>query len=396
MHEERDIHVVIVGGGVIGSAVACFTLQDASFRGRVTVIERDPSYASASSALSASSIRQQFGSAVNVAISRYGIAFLREAAERLAVDDDRPLLQLVEPGYLYLAATDDGAATLRRNHRMQLAQGADIALLEPAALRARFPWLAVDDVKLGALGTSGEGWFDGYSLLQAFRRKARSLGATYVAAAACDFDGATEQIDAVVLTDGSRLAGDVFVNAAGPWAAAVARWAGVDLPVRARRRSVFAFTCPSSLPGCPLVVDPSGLWFRPEGRTQFICGISPDASNDPDDAPLTVEHALFDDVLWPLLAARVPAFEAVRVTGSWAGYYEINTFDHNGIVGFHPVIRNLVFANGFSGHGMQQSPAVGRGVAELIVHGRYRTLDLSPLAYERIPGGRPLVESNVI
>ena len=396
MHEDRDFHVVVVGGGVIGSAIACFTLQETSFRGRVTVIERDPSYAKASSALSASSIRQQFGTAINVAISGYGIAFLREAAERLAVDGERPALSLVEPGYLYLAATDDGARTLRGNHRVQLAQGADIALLGPEALRARFPWLAVDDVTLGALGASGEGWFDGYSLLQAFRRKARSLGATYVAAEACGFDRAGERIDAVALTDGSRIDGDVFVDAAGPWAAAVARWAGVDLPVRARRRSVFAFTCPTSLPACPLVIDPSGLWFRPEGRGQFICGISPDASNDPDDAPLTVEHALFDDVLWPLLAARVPAFEALRVTGSWAGYYEVNTFDHNGIVGFHPVIRNLVLANGFSGHGMQQSPAVGRGIAELLVHGRYRTLDLSPLAYERIPGGRPLVESNVI
>jgi glycine/D-amino acid oxidase-like deaminating enzyme len=396
MHEDRDFHVVVVGGGVIGSAIACFTLQETSFCGRVTVIERDPSYAKASSALSASSIRQQFGTAINVAISGYGIAFLREAAERLAVDDERPALGLVEPGYLYLAATDDGAATLRGNHRVQLAQGADIALLGPEALRARFPWLAVDDVTLGALGASGEGWFDGYSLLQAFRRKARSLGATYVAAEACGFDRTGERIDAVALTDGSRIDGDVFVDAAGPWAAAVAHWAGVDLPVRARRRSVFAFTCPTSLPACPLVIDPSGLWFRPEGRGLFICGISPDASNDPDDAPLTVEHALFDDVLWPLLAARVPAFEALRVTGSWAGYYEVNTFDHNGIVGFHPVIRNLVLANGFSGHGMQQSPAVGRGVAELLVHGRYRTLDLSPLAYERILSGAPLVENNVI
>lgn len=311
MHQDRDLHVVVVGGGVIGSAIACFTLQQTSFRGRVTVIERDPSYARASSALSASSIRQQFGTAVNVAISRYGIAFLREAAEHLAVDGNRPELGLVEPGYLYLAATDDGAGTLRRNHRLQVEHGADIGLLTPDALRARFPWLTVDDLALGALGTSGEGWFDGYSLLQAFRGKARSLGATYVTAEACGFDRVEERIDAVALTDGSRLAGDVFVNAAGPWAAEVARWAGVDLPVRARRRSVFAFTCPMSLPGCPLVIDPSGLWFRPESRAHFICGISPDASNDPDDAPLTVEHALFEDVLWPLLAARVPAFEAV-------------------------------------------------------------------------------------
>ena len=159
---------------------------------------------------------------------------------------------------------------------------------------------------------------------------------------------------------------------------------------------MFVFTCATPIPHCPLVVDPTGLWFRPEGAGQFICGISPDAANDPDDAPLDVDHALFDDVLWPALAARVPAFEAIRRTQSWAGYYEVNTVDRNGIVGPHPEWTNLVFANGFSGHGIQQSPAVARGVAELLVHGDYRTLDLSPLAFERFARGEPVVELNVV
>jgi glycine/D-amino acid oxidase-like deaminating enzyme len=395
MPHDRSQRVVIIGGGVIGSAIACFTLRDPAFAGGVTVIERDPTYARASSALSASSIRQQFGTAINVAIGRYGIEFLRAVGDELAVEGERPQIGLVEPGYLYLAATPQGVATLRRNHAVQSAQGAQVALLEPAALRARFPWLAVEDLLLGAHGEQGEGWFDGYSLLQAFRRKARSLGATYVTAEARGFDVADSRITAVALDDGMRIAGDVFVNAAGPWAAEVARWAGFDLPVHARRRSVFVFACPTALPGCPLVIDPTGLWFRPEGA-QFICGISPDAADDPDDAPLEVDHAVFDEVLWPRLAARVPAFEALRVTGGWAGYYEVNTFDHNGIVGFHPTVGNLLLANGFSGHGMQQSPAVGRGVAELLVHGGYRTLDLSALALDRILSNSPLVESNVI
>jgi glycine/D-amino acid oxidase-like deaminating enzyme len=396
MHEERDFHVVIIGGGVIGSAIACFTLLETSLRGRVTVIERDPSYAKASSALSASSIRQQFGTAINVAIGLYGIEFLRAAGDALAVDGDPPALALTEPGYLYLAATEEGAAVLRGNHRVQRAGGAEIALLDAQALAGRFPWLHVDDLRLGAHGERGEGWFDGYSLLMAFRRKARALGATYVAAEACGFDRSGPRIDATVLADGTRIGGDVFVNAAGPWAAAVARWAGVDLPVRARRRAVFAFECATPIPACPLVIDPCGLWFRPEGRRHYICGMSPDPSDDPDDAPLEVPHALFEEVLWPALAARVPAFEALRVAGSWAGYYEMNTFDHNGIVGFHPDVKNLVLANGFSGHGMQQSPAVGRGVAELLVHGSYRTLDLTPLSFERILRGTPLVEPSVI
>jgi glycine/D-amino acid oxidase-like deaminating enzyme len=395
MPHTRTSRVVIIGGGVIGSAIACFTLRDPAFAGSVTVIERDPTYARASSALSASSIRQQFAAPVNVAISRFGIEFLRAAGEQLEVDGEKPQLGLVEPGYLYLAATAEGADTLRRNHVVQSAHGAQIALLDRAALRERFAWLAVDDVALGAHGERGEGWFDGYSLLQAFRRKARAQGAAYVAAEARSFAMDGERIAAAVLDDDSRVAGDVFVNAAGPWAATVARWAGVDLPVRPRCRSVFVFACPAALPGCPLVIDPSGLWFRPEGA-QFICGISPDADDDADDAPLAVDHKLFDDALWPRLAARVPAFEALRVTGSWAGYYEYNTFDQNGIVGFHPRVANLVLANGFSGHGMQQAPAVGRGVAELLVHGHYRTLDLSALAFDRIPANAPLAEANII
>ncbi len=388
-------HIVIVGGGVIGSAIASFTLRDPAFRGTVTVVERDPTYARASSALSASSIRQQFSTAINVEIGRYGIAFLRRVGDELAAEGERPDVGLVEPGYLFLA-TSAGREVLARNHALQRSLGVDVALLDPAALAARFPWLATGDLAAGSLGLSGEGWFDAWSLLQAFRRHARELGARYVAAEGTGFDASGDRLEALRLADGARIEGDVFVNAAGPWAASVARWAGVDLPVRARRRSVFGFACPTPIPRCPLVIDPSGLWFRPEGEGRFICGISPPEASDPDDLPLDVDHAIFDDVLWPALAARVPAFEAIRPSGAWAGYYEMNTFDHNGIVGPHPAIANLLFANGFSGHGLQQSPAVGRGVAELLVHGGYRTLDLSPLAFDRIARGAPVVELNVV
>lgn len=387
--------VVIIGGGVMGSAIAAFTAGDAAFRGTVTVIERDPSYARASSALSASSIRQQFSTPVNIDIGLAGIAFLRAAGEALAVEGEAPALGLVEPGYLFLA-TGRGAGVLRENHAVQRSRGAQVELLAPAALAARFPWLATGDLALGAHGVSGEGWFDGYALMQAFRRKARSLGVRYLHAEATGLDLEGDRVRAARLADGSRVECDVLVNAAGPWARAVAAWAGVELPVRARRRAVFVFESPARLERCPLVIDPSGVYFRPEG-TGFICGVSPPEEDDPDDLPLDeVPHALFESTLWPVLAARVPAFEALRQTRAWTGYYEMNTFDANGIVGPHPALANLLFANGFSGHGIQQSPAVGRGLAEWIVHGGYRTLDLSPLGYGRIPAGRPLLERNVV
>ncbi len=396
-------HVVIIGGGAIGSSIARYLTRPEHQAVRpcqVTVLERDFSYARASSALSASSIRQQFSSAVNMAISAYGIGVLRQAATELAVPGESPpAIGLHEGGYLYLA-TPAGETVLRENHAVQWAAGADVALLAPEALHARFPWLHTDDIALGSLGLSGEGWFDGYSLLQAFRAQARAQGARYVPAEALGFEmgkgRSRASIRRVQLSNGEQLEGEVFVNAAGPWARTVAAWAGIELPVVARRRTVFHVSCPTPLPHCPLLIDPSGIWLRPEGAG-FITGFAPPPGQDGDDLPLDEpDHAAFEDFVWPTLAGRIPAFEALRLHRAWAGYYEMNLFDHNAIVGPHPACENLIFANGFSGHGLQQSPAVGRGVAEWIAHGAYQTLDLSPLGWARVLEGRPLIERNVI
>ena len=396
-------HVVIIGGGAIGSAVARYLTRpemQAAHPCRVTVLERDPSYARASSALSASSIRQQFSTAINLAISQYGITVLRDAARELAVPGEPPPdLGLHEGGYLYLA-TPAGEGVLRQNHAVQRAAGADVALLAPDELAARFPWLATGDIALGSLGLTGEGWFDGYSLLQAFRAQARAQGARYLAAEAVGFEmkkGSQRlSIKRVQLSNGEQIEADVVVNAAGPWARHVAAWAGIELPVVAKRRTVFHVSCPQPLPTCPLLIDPSGIWLRPEG-SGFLVGFAPPEGEDADDLPLDQpDLAAFEAIVWPTLAARIPAFEALRLQRAWAGYYEMNTFDHNAIVGLHPACANLVFANGFSGHGLQQAPAVGRGVAELIATGGYQTLDLSPLGWARVLHGQPLLERNVI
>jgi glycine/D-amino acid oxidase-like deaminating enzyme len=383
--------VVIIGGGAIGSSTAYWLTTEPGLE--VVVVERDPTYSKASSALSASSIRQQFSTPVNIAIGRFGFAFLKEAARRLAVEGDAPDVALVERGYLFLAS-DAGLAALRDNHRVQRAHGADVALLSPEELAARFLWLNVEGVVAASLGLSGEGWFDGYGLTRALRAKAMAQGARYLAAAMTAAERAGGQVVALRL-GAERLPCDAVVNAAGPWAGEVAAMLGVDLPVVPRARSVFVLDCPEPLPGCPLLIDISGFWLRPEGR-HFLCGISPPPERDPDNAPLEVDHALLEDLIWPALAARVPAFERLKVRNSWAGYYEHNSFDQNGLVGRHPDLSNAYFANGFSGHGIQQAPAVGRALAELIRHGRYRTLDLSALGLERLKEGRPLVERNVI
>ncbi len=381
----------------MGAATACFLARDHGLQ--VTVLERDPLYRRASSALSASSIRQQFSQPVNIALSLWSLRFLRQASRQLAVGDESPAIGLVEPGYLYLAASDAGAAKLSALQPMQRAQGADIALLTPQALAQRFPWLHTADLQLGSLGLSGEGWFDGPALHQAFRRKAQACGARFIQAEAVGFDTRAGRVHAVRCADGSTHASQRVMLAGGAWTAPLAAQLGLVLPVVAKKRDVFVFDSPAALPGCPLVIDPCGLWFRPEGRG-FIGGAPPrnsDGITDPDEPPLdAIDHAQFEEQLWPALARRVPGFQALRLRSAWAGYYEMNTFDHNGLAGALPGWDNVWTACGFSGHGMQQAPAVGSALAALVAGGRSSAPLLDPLSPQRWLDGQPLLEINVI
>jgi glycine/D-amino acid oxidase-like deaminating enzyme len=359
------------------------------------VVERDPTYARASSALSASSIRQQFSTPLNIHLSRFGIGVLRQARELLSVDGETPVdLGLREPGYLFLASAE-GEAVLRDNNAIQQREGCAVELLAPDALKNRFPWMETQGVALASHGVANEGWFDGPALMQAFRRKARAQGAVYLHDEVVGLEATQGRIEGLRLASGAMLGAGHVVIAAGCWSAPVAAMTGVRLPVEARRRCVFVFDCRERIGPVPLVIDTTGAWVRPEGRF-FIGGISPPEDHDPPDLPLDVNHAEWDEFVWPALAARVPAFDAVKVVNAWAGYYEYNTFDQNGIVGPHPEITNLLFATGFSGHGIQQSPAVGRAIAEWLTHGRYVSLDLTPFGFDRIAANRPVVERNVV
>jgi sarcosine oxidase len=390
----QQADIVIVGGGVIGSAVAYFLAADPGFQGKVVVVERDPTYAEASTALSVGSVRQQFSTPENIRMSRFGAEFIARIGEHLSVDGEAPDVGWHDGAYLFLA-TEKGRPVLEANHRVQRENGAVNVLLSAEELAARFPWLRTDDLAAGSLGLEHEGWLDPYGLLNAFRRKARALGATYLHDEAVGFEREGGRVAAVRLASGARLACGAVVDAAGPRAGDVAALAGIALPVRPRKRFVYVFDCRASLHVNQLVIDPSGVYFRPEGM-QFIGGVSPPEDQDPDCLDLDGRSELFEETVWPALAHRVPAFEELKLMRAWAGHYEYNTFDQNAVLGPHPEIANFHFANGFSGHGVQQAPAAGRAVAERILHGRYVTLDLARFGYDRILRNQPIRELNVV
>ncbi len=388
--------IVIVGGGIAGSAVAYFASVHPALRGqRIVLVERDVTYAEASTARSAGGLRQQFSTPENIALSQATLAMIRDIKSLFGPEAD---VGFREQGYLLLASAS-GAEVLAENVVVQRAHGADVALLEPEALMRAFPWLAADDIASGALGRSGEGWFDPPSFAGLLRAAARRNGVMLIQGAVIGVDRDAGCVQAVRLGDGSRIACGVLVNAAGAWSGQLAQMMGVSLPVEPRKRFVYVVDCrdaTEALRKAPLTVDPGGVWFRPEGRT-FICGKSPDETAEPPiDDLADIDHGFFESEIWPALAARVPAFASLKVVGAWAGYYDYNLLDQNAVIGAHPDLANLYLLTGFSGHGAQQGPAAGRAIAELIGDGRFTSIDLTRLGYARIAASQPLLERNVI
>jgi glycine/D-amino acid oxidase-like deaminating enzyme len=389
----KRFDVVIVGGGVVGSAAAYY-LRAQGFAGTIAIVEKDTTFQYSCTARSAGGIRQQFSTPENIALSMFGLELIRNLKAEFGSGAD---VAFREQGYLILASPG-GLAILEANHRTQMAHRADNVLLGSAELAARFPWLACEGLAGGSLGLSGEGWLDPHSLMTLFRKAAAAQGAQVIAGEVTAIAVAANRVTGIALADGTRLGCGHLVNAAGAGAGALAGLAGIALPVAPRKRYVYVIDCRDAgepLHAAPLTVDPSGVYFRPEGR-HFICGLSPEEHEEPQCMDWEVDHNWFEERIWPVLATRVPAFEAIKVTNAWVGHYDYNALDQNAVIGRHPAIANFYFANGFSGHGLQQAPAAGNAVAELIVHGAFRTIELARLGYERIAYGAPLYETNVI
>ena len=395
---KNSYDVVIIGGAKIGSSVAWFLSNNSDFNGSILVVEKDMSYEFTSTSHTNSCMRQQFSREINVKISQFAADFVTNFQDYFDNDPRVPKIHFQSYGYMYLADNEAFAATLRESQKIQAECGAGTKIMSAEEIKRDYPFYNVDDIVAGSHNLVNEGYYDGNTVFDWWKRSAREKGAEYLCneVVAMTKNAQGTQVESVTLSTGEVIACGKVVNASGPRAVLTSRMAGIEIPVEPRKRYTFIFDAENPLDrDLPLTIDPSGVHMRSEG-TYYLAGCPPNVDPAVDYDDFEQDHSLWQDKVWPAIAARIPQFEAIKVINSWAGNYAFNLFDRNAITGAHTEVENFIFVNGFSGHGFQQAPAMGRATSELITYGEYRSLDLTPFDYARIPNNQPFVEKAVI
>ncbi len=380
--------VVIIGGGIVGSSIA-YQLTAAGCRD-VLILERESHQGKGSTGKSMGGVRAQFSTAVNIQMSLYSIPFFQTFEEAMG----HPAGYRGQ-GYLFVATNSRHLDYLRTNYERQVALGLkQVRLVTREEISNMVPQLRCDDVAGGSF-CSTDGFVDPYSVMNGFTARAVSQGAQVArdtTVTAIELDG--RGVSAVKTTQGT-IATRTVVNAAGAWAAQVAKMAGLDLPVEPLRRMLVP-TEPFDriAQSAPMTVDMStGFHFRPEGLGLLM------AWNDPEEKPgfkTTFDRGFVEKILTHAVS-RVPVLEEAEVNPSraWAGLYEM-TPDHHPILGLAPGIGGFYLANGFSGHGVMHSPATGKIVADLILKGSTDLIDAKLLDYARFAEDRQIEETAVL
>ena len=390
--------VILVGGAMYGAAIAWFLADNPDFDGSVLVVEMDPSYQFSSTAHTNSCMRQQFSQALNVRISQFAADYVKNFPAYMGGDPRVPQPALQSYGYLYLADTPAFAAHLKAAQGVQAAAGAGTQHMAVGDIAQAYPFYNLEDILAGNHNRVDEGYFDGTTLFDWWRRLARERGVEFctnrVVTMATNPSGT--RVESLTLATGEVLACGQVGNTSGPRAVETSRMVGLEIPVEPRKRYTFIFAAQHPLDrDLPLTIDPSGVHMRSEGAL-YLAGCAPEEDTAVAYDDFEMDPEIWEAKVWPILAHRIPQFAALKLTRAWAGHYAFNVFDQNAIIGPHSRVRNFLFANGFSGHGFQQAPALGRGLAEWITYGEFRTLDLRPLSYDRIERGEPFTEAAVI
>ena len=384
--------ILIIGGGVMGSSIA-YHLANDGFDGRIGVFEKDPTYERSSTVLSVGGIRRQFSTEVNVRIGQYSLSFYKEFGERMEVAGERQEIDFKPRGYLFLG-NEKNWPILVKHQAFQKSLGVETRLLDVKETLQIIPDLNMEDL-VGSSFSAGDGYMDPHSGLQGFVRKARSLGVEYIHQEVVEILRKGDRLEGVKTKDGTVYYSSSIVNNEGPFAGEVGKMAGIEIPVVPVRRMVYLVKPPRLFEyDLPLVIDTSGVYFLHETGKQILTGKS--RKEEPPGFNYIWDRNYFQEAIWPSLAFRIPLFDELKVISGWAGLYEINQWDSNGIIGEHPKVRGFYMAVGFSGHGFQQAPAVGKALSERIRLRRYETVDVSPLGYERILEGKKVLEEEVI
>jgi len=387
----KTYDIIIIGGGIMGSATAYY-LMKADPALKVAVVERDAAYTQASTTLSMANVRIQFSLKENVQISLYTQQVLKNFEEDMAVEGQKPKIYYRQEGNLFLVDAAEEAAA-RRAFDMQKDLGCQVQWWSPQTIREHYP-LYEPEGFIGGTFSPDDGYIDAYAVLMGYKAKSRSLGATYIQDEVVTIKKDQNSVAGVELAAHGRLNATVVINCAGAWAADVAKTAGVKLPVVPTKRQVFALDTAVKPTGpLPLTILPSGLYFRSETGGLILLGKS--LQEDPVGFNFTWDDKRFIELLWPELAEFVPAFDRLKLVRGWAGLYAVNTLDGNAILGQWPELNGLYLANGFSGHGLQQGPSVGRYLSELILK-KPLSLDLSIFSPQRILDNRALSENGLV
>ncbi len=382
--------VAIIGGGAIGCATAYF-LKLAGVA-NVCVIEPDPTYAKAATPVATGGCRRLFALPENIGMSQFSIDFFKDFTRHVGVDGYAPDVQWKEWGYLFVGGAGH-ERVLEDNFRVQQELGVNVELLDRAAIAARYPWMRSDDLELGVLSPE-DGWLDPNSVLQGFRKKAQAMGVVFMKDRVVDVFTQGKRVHELELASGTRVRGEHVVNAAGCWAASIAKLAGIEVPVNPMRRFEHYVELARELPKMPLIKDPERLIIRPEGNGYSVGLVR---SNERRGFNFDVDPDWFQEVVWPACASRVPEFEELKLKREWAGLYDECELDGNMILGScEGGPENFHLACGFSGHGLMHAPAVGRALSELIVKGRYETLDLARMGYQRVIDNAPYREQGIL
>jgi FAD-dependent oxidoreductase domain-containing protein 1 len=389
--KNKIYDVIIIGGGIMGSATAYYLMKTDNTL-KVVVLERDPTYAQASTTLSMANVRIQFSLKQNIEISQYAIETLEDFEDTMAVQGERPKIYYRQEGNLFLV-DKAGRQSAEKALTLQQSLGCRADWWSPGKIKRHYPMYNTKGLAGGTFGPD-DGHFDAYAVLMAYKVKAKSMGAEFLKDEVEEIQRQHGRVTGVGTVSGSTLTADRVVNAAGAWAARVAATAGVKLPVVPVKRQVFALDTAVKPQGpLPLTILPTGLYFRTETGGLILLGKS--MQEDPIGYEFSWDDKRFMEIIWPELAEFVPAFDRLKLVRGWAGLYAVNSLDGNAILGEWPEIRGLFLANGFSGHGLQQAPAVGRYLAELIL-GHPLSLDLSIFSPIRVLENRPLNENGLV